>query len=133
MDLNALSTADAFDNGYTMQVMHPVTGEPVEGMTITVVGQDSKRYLEAQRAMTDKRLARVGKPMTAKDHELEDVDGLVAVTIGWTGFERNGVEIPFTPIEVRRIYIDHGFLWLRRQVNEAVHKRENFIKTSPSA
>jgi hypothetical protein len=133
LDLNKLSTADAFDSGYCMQVMHPITGEPVEGMTITVVGQDSKRYLEAQRALTDKRLARIGKPATAKDLEVEEIDGLVAVTVAWTGFERNGVEIPFTATEVRRIYADHGFLWLRRQVNEAVHKRENFIAASPSA
>ena len=133
MDLTKLSTAVAFDEGYVMQVRHPVTDEPIEGMTITVHGQDSKRYLEQQRIMTDKRLARLGKPMTAKDIELEELDGLVAVTSAWTGFERGGVEVPFTQIEIRRIYADHGFAWLRRQVNEAVHKRENFLQTSPTA
>ena len=132
MDLNELSTASAFDGGFVMQVVHPVLG-PVEGMTITVAGQDSKRYIDKQRELADKRLARQGKPLTAKDLEGEDIQGLAAVTIAWTGFERGGVEVPCTETEAMLIYANHGFAWLRRQVSEAVHTRANFLKTSPDA
>lgn len=132
MDLNKLSTAEAFDVGSVMQVMHPVTGEPVDGMTITLAGQDSRRYLDAQRAIADRRLTRKD-PMTAKDLEAEDLDGLVAVTIAWTGFEWGNEPTECTPTNVRRIYADHGFAWLKRQVNAHVHERKNFLKTSPAA
>jgi hypothetical protein len=63
--------------------------------------------------------------------EREDIAGLVAVTIDWTGFERDGAPVPCTELEVRRVYVDHGFAWLRRQVNEAVHTRANFTPPSP--
>jgi hypothetical protein len=132
LDLNKLSTATAFDTGYTMQVVHPVHG-PIEGMTITLAGQDSRRYIDAQRAIADKRLARQGKPLTAKDMHEEDIDGLVAVTIAWTGFEWGDVPAECNPINVKRVYIDHGFAWLVRQVNAAVHERANFLPTSPTA
>ncbi|HKG24775.1 MAG TPA: hypothetical protein VKB09_03960 [Thermomicrobiales bacterium] len=132
MDLSQLSTAAAYDDGFVMQVIHPALG-PIEGMTITLAGQDSKRYLEAQRAIADKRLARQGKPLTAKDLESEDVAGLAAVTIAWTGFERGGHPVDCTETEAKRVYVDHGFAWLRRQVQEAVHTRANFLKTSPDA
>jgi len=132
LDLSQLSTAEAFDNGFALQIVHPVLG-PIEGMTITVAGQDSKRYIDAQRAIADKRLARNGKPLTAKDLEAEDLQGLAAVTIAWTGFERGGQAVPCTETEAMRLYVDHGFAWLRRQVNEAVHTRGNFLKTSPDA
>lgn len=133
MDLSQLSTASAFDDGYVMQVVHPITGSPVEGMTVTVAGQDSKRYIAAQRRLTDKRLARGGKVLTAKDLEEEDVHGLAAVVLGWTGFERGGEPVPCTETEVLRLLVDHGFLWLRRQISEAVHTRANFLPTSPTA
>src|SRR5688500_2477438 len=115
-----------------MQVEHPSLG-PIEGMTITLAGQDSRRYIDAQRTIADKRPARGGKTLTAKDLESEDVTGLAAVTIAWTGFERDGQPVPCTETEARRIYVDHGFAWLRRQVSEAVHNRANFLPTSDAA
>lgn len=132
MDINELSTAKAFDEGFVLELVHPVLG-PLEGMTITVHGTDSKRYLDAQRHLADRRLARKGKPLTAKDLESEDVYGLAACTSAWTGFSRQGEPIPCTETEALRIYVDHGFLWLRRQVEAAIHERANFLTPSPAA
>lgn len=130
MDLNNLKPALA-EEGVTMQVLHPETEEPIEGMTITLLGQDSSTYKKLKRVRQNAVLARVSKgkkaaQLDAEKLEQESVDDLVQLTTDWTGFELDGATLDLTPGNVRTVY--EGWDWLREQAQEFVANRANFFR-----
>jgi hypothetical protein len=106
--------------GYVIQVKHPLKGE-IEGMTIVLLGKDSEAYRVATREFTELQLKRMagGFILGAKDIILVEgghTEVLVNLTSAWTGFVKDGKEIPCTAENVRQIYNDPGFTWLYNQV-----------------
>lgn len=130
MDLNSLKPVKA-DKGATLAIVHPETEEPIEGMTITLLGQDSAVYRKIQLAKQQAILNRMakGKKMVDLDAEklAEDtIDDLVKLTVKWTGFEMNGEDLPCTPENCRMVYSD--WPWIREQAQEFVANRANFFR-----
>lgn len=130
MDLNSLKPVKA-DKGATLTIVHPETEEPIEGMTITLLGQDSAVYRKIQLAKQQAILNRMakGKKMVDLDAEklAEDtIDDLVKLTVKWTGFEMNGEDLPCTPENCRMVYSD--WPWIREQAQEFVANRANFFR-----
>ncbi len=129
MDLNSLKPVKA-DKGATLAIVHPETEEPIEGMTITLLGQDSAVYRKIQLAKQQAILNRMakGKKMVDLDAEkmAEDtIDDLVKLTVKWTGFEMGGEDLPCTPENCRMVYSD--WPWIREQAQEFVANRANFF------
>tara|TARA_R110002126_G_scaffold148502_1_gene294485 strand:- start:384 stop:791 length:408 start_codon:yes stop_codon:yes gene_type:complete len=131
-DLNLLKPVMA-DDGAVLNIVHPETEEVIEGMTITVLGQDSKIYRKLQLGKQQAALNRMSKGKKALDLDAEklsedSIDDLVKITIGWTGFSLDKKELEFTPENVRTVYTE--WAWIKEQVQEFVGNRANFFRAN---
>lgn len=130
MDLNSLKPVLA-DQGAVMQVVHPDTQEPIEGMTIKLLGQDSNIYEKITLKKQQSALARISRGKNALDvdaaqMQADGISDLVALTVDWSGFELDGKALKATPEHYRQVYV--GWRWIREQVQEFVADRANFFR-----
>ena len=134
-DLNSLKPVMA-DDGAVLNIVHPETEELIEGMTITLLGQDSKVYRKLQMGKQQAALNRMAKGKKAIDLDAEklsedSIEDLVKLTTAWTGFALDGKKLEFTPDNVRMVYND--WAWIKEQVQEFVGNRANFFRTDAPA
>lgn len=130
MDLNALKPVKA-DKGATLDILHPETEEPIAGMSITLLGQDSAVYRKMQLAKQQAILNRMAKGKKAAELDAEKlaedtIDDLVKLTVKWSGFQINGEELAATPENFRMVYTE--WPWIREQAQEFVNNRANFFR-----
>jgi hypothetical protein len=132
MDLNNLKPVLA-DEGAVLQVVHPDTQEPIEGMTITLRGQDSNVYEKISLKKQQSALARISRGKNAMDVDANQlqtdmINDLVALTVDWTGFELDGKPLKPTHENIRHIYT--GWKWLKELAQEFVADRANFFRAA---
>jgi hypothetical protein len=135
MDLNSLKPALA-DEGAVLELVHPNSEEAIPGMTITLMGHDSAAYRKITLKKQQALLSRLSKGKKAIDYKAEQidpdtVDELVALTVGWTGFEMkdaDGILYPLeaTPDNCRTVYTE--WKWIREQAQEFVSNRAHFFR-----
>lgn len=130
-DLSTLKTVKA-DTGAVMDVLHPQTDEPIKGMTITLLGQDSEVYRKIQQARQQVTINRMAKGKKAVDLDAEKlaedtIDDLVKLTVGWEGFAEGKTRLEFSKEAAHRIYSDPGYAWLKDQVQAFIGDRANFF------
>ncbi len=130
MDLNSLKPVKA-DEGSVMNVVHPETEEVIEGMSITLLGQDSSVYRKIQLGKQQAALNRMAKGKKGLDLNAEKlaedtIDDLVKMTVEWEGFTLDGKELKPTADNVRKIYTE--WPWIREQAQEFVNNRANFFR-----
>jgi hypothetical protein len=130
VDLNALKPVKA-DEGATLEIVHPETEETIDGMAITLLGQDSATYRKMQMAKQQVILNRMSKGKKAVDLNAEklteeSIDELVKLTVSWSGFQLDGQDLPCTPENARRVYTE--WTWIREQAAEFVANRANFFR-----
>jgi hypothetical protein len=131
-DLNALKPVMA-DDGAVLQILHPETEEAIDGMTITLLGQDSKVYRKIALAKQQSALNRISKGKKAVDFDAEKlaedtIEDLVKLTTGWEGFMLDGKTIEATPANIKNVYTE--WAWIKEQVAEFVADRSNFFRTN---
>lgn len=129
-DLNSLKPVMA-DDGAVLEIVHPETEEVIAGMTITLLGQDSKVYRKLQMGKQQAALNRMAKGKKALDLDAEklsedSIDDLVKLTTSWAGFTLDGKELDCTSENVRTVYSD--WAWIKEQVQEFVGNRANFFR-----
>jgi hypothetical protein len=134
-DLNSLKPVMA-DDGAVLNIVHPETEELIDGMTITLLGQDSKVYRKLQMGKQQAALNRMAKGKKAIDLDAEklsedSIEDLVKLTTAWTGFALDGKSLEFTSDNVRMVYND--WAWIKEQVQEFVGNRANFFRTDAPA
>ena len=95
-------------------VLHPLTGEPIDGMTYTLAGKTSPEFRAAARE-ADKQ----------KDAEDKGVDLFAGAIIGWSGFEEDGIALNCDMETKRRILKQYD--WLLEQVIEKLRDKETFL------
>jgi hypothetical protein len=132
LDLSTLDTTKAAEDGATLEVRHPATGEILtqdngEPITITLAGTDSDRFRKAQRANNTRRL-RNPRQLDGDDIERDGLNSLVLCTLAWSGIALDGQELDCTPANVRQVY--QRLPWLREQADRFVSDRANFLKGS---
>lgn len=127
MDLAALDLAAYSDEGAELVLVHPITGKPLDAK-ITVIGPDSPRSRQAQRALLDQLMEDRRKGKTPDDIETERRAAAMAaaLTIGWSGIEWNGEPLPCTRENVMRVYTERR--WVREQVEGFAAERANFFR-----
>lgn len=119
----------------TLKLVHPETGALI-GAEIELAGANhpSRKACEFNRARTLRaKVVKKGRleltdPQDDADY---DVDRLVACTLSWSGFARDGKAIECTPGEVRAIYEDTA--WIRAQANEFLGDAESFLQSTKPA
>jgi hypothetical protein len=131
-----LNTFDpfAFEDVSTgsLRVKDPLTGAPTP-MVITLAGPehpDRKRRLHARQRRLRSAMAKTGKlPISdPEDDAAEQVDDLVANTLGW-----EGAAVPFSATAARELYSDPKRRWLCDQVQAALDERELFTRSSAAS
>lgn len=131
MDLNKLRLSKT-ETGSVLQILHPVTLEPIDGMTVTLLGQDSSLYRKLQLKRQQAALDRMAKGRNAEKLDAEKlaqttVDDLSQLTTAWTGFVDGGKELECNPENVLKLLKDNELAWLKDQMLEFVNERANFL------
>lgn len=115
-----------------LHLEHPETGAPI-GAWIALAGANhpKRKACEFNRSRTlRQKIAKKGRfemtdPQDDADYE---VDRLVACTLGWGGFARDGKAIECTPGEVRALY--ESAAWIRVQANAYLGDAANFLQST---
>ena len=117
-----------------LKVTHPETGALV-GAEIELASANHPKRKQCEfnhsRALRAK-VAKKGRlqltdPQDDADYE---IDHLVACTLSWTGFARDGKPIECTPGEIRAVY--ESAAWLRDQATEFLRDSANFLQSTKS-
>lgn len=135
-DLADLDTRAKANEGYDLEILHPVSQEEI-GLTVHILGSDSKEYQKIVRATNSKRMDRLRKAgglrnadIPLEEIEKDSVDLLVSCSTGWKargGLMLDGKEWPaFTKPVAAGLY--DRFPWLREQIDRGIVDRGNFIK-----
>ena len=95
-------------------VVHPLTGDSINGMTYTLAGKTSPEFRAAARE-ADKQA----------DTEDKGVDLFAGAIIGWSGFEEDGIALNCDMETKRRILKQYD--WLLEQVIEKLRDKETFL------
>lgn len=130
MDLNNLKPVKA-NEGAVLQLLHPDTEEPIKGMTITLLGQDSEVYRKIQLAKQQAALNRISRGKKATDLKADKlaedtIEDMVKMTVAWTGLELDGKELECKPVNIKKVYSEWN--WIFEQVTEFVADRANFFR-----
>ncbi len=130
MDLNKLKPVKA-DEGSVLELRHPESEEPIAGMTITLLGQDSAIYRKISIAKQQAVLSRMSKGKKALDLDAEklaedSIDELVKLTVDWSGFKLDGKDLECNPKNARTVYSE--WPWIKEQAQEFVANRANFFR-----
>ena len=123
-DLKNLDVVSLANTGTTVDIVHPVTGDPL-GIKVTVAGMDSDLYRKAQRKILNKRLNDKKFKTRAEELENESIDLLAHCTMSWEGVEEDGVVVPFTVDNAKKVY--RTYPWMKEQVDVAIGDRGNFL------
>ena len=148
-DLASLDTIEASNKGADIDIVHPVTKEPI-GIFVTVLGKHSEAFRELVKERSNKRIkedslnarrGKFGKVRTAEDYENDAIEMLCACTVGWGTYIKDedgnivdkkptilfeGEQLPWSVPNGMRVYTK--MLWLRQQADDAIGDLENFIK-----
>lgn len=137
--LDKLDIATPSDNGTEIELLHPVTKEPV-GIFISVVGRHSEVYakqrrkieleqIEATKKLKDKD--KLASMLDSEETKRRGVNLLAACVTGWRvvgddGKESktlhfDGQEHPFTTAAAVSVLSSRKWSWVYDQIDRAVH------------
>jgi hypothetical protein len=141
-DLTTLDTKTAANEGFEMEILHPVTLDGT-GFMITVLGEDSDAYRKITHQQQQRRLKRAmssRKGVVAASEALDDLDDdqlevLSACTKAWRMSDGSAVMLNEKPLACspensRTLYAKLPVV--RRQVEAAMGDRANFTPRSAS-
>lgn len=115
-----------------VRVKDPLTGAAT-AMVVQLAGPehpDRKRREFARQRKVRALIAKTQKlpVIDPEDSEAEELDDLVACTLGWSG-----CATPYSAAAARELYADPRRRWLRAQVKAALDERELFTQSSARA
>lgn len=133
MNLSELDTTPIANEGAELHVRGP-NGAPVykaDGgpVTITLLGEDSE-VVTALRARNANRQLKNGIALTVEVGRANELEILVAATVGWDGVGIDEDETLFSAEAARRLY---AIPYIRDQVAAFIMDRASFTKASPKA
>lgn len=124
MDITTLSARDTA----TITLKHPGTGEPMEGVTVTVHGPGSRQHQAATSARNQRIFDRMSGPKKAKlsadDQAREQATFLAACTAGISGWDYKGGT---GPADIEAAYRDASVGWIADQVSTALGDWSTFL------
>jgi hypothetical protein len=134
IDLSQLAPRIAHDKGHEMELLHPISGAPLN-MFVTVVGRESTAFKkfareQANDTLRHDALVRAGKEEpripTVESIEQTAISACIACTLGWRNIVWDGVELEFSPENLQMLYQEE---WIRAQVDDAITDSTNFIQS----
>lgn len=137
MDLKLFDTKSLSTQGVTYALRNPHDGKATD-IEFILLGPDSAVYREAERRALRKRNQRLQQ----EDDDLlvltdeERLETVAPCVIGWRNLQENGVDVPFSPENCRRVLQDYPVIL--RQLDAHISDGRNFLAKiegnwSPSA
>lgn len=131
MDLKQLDTKTASNEGRELVIKCPASGEDTD-IKITLAGPDSdlfqKMNIKLQRDLRKKLLKNRNFEFTSEEESQLDYERFARATLGWTGMQENGQEVPFSFENAKRIYREYPVIF--RQVTAFLGDQANFLPRS---
>lgn len=123
IDLSTLAAQETAE----IPLVHPATRQKIPSVAIVMYGPGSTQYVQA-RARCQAALVKLGAAGEADPTEADKhaVQLLVDLTVRMKGLERDGAPIE-TPEQIRAIYSDRAFGWLREQADRGAVDWANFL------
>lgn len=123
LDLSTLAAQETAE----IPLVHPATRQEIPGVAIVMYGPGSAQYVQA-RARCQAAIIKLGAsgdpdPTEADAHA---VQLLVDLTVRMKGLEREGSPID-TPAQIKAVYSDPAFGWLREQADRGAVNWANFL------
>lgn len=134
IDLSSLDTVAACNKPYKLELLHPVSKEPL-GQFVLVYGPESDILQQYRDEQVAERIRKVEeaqrrgtsiKTQTPEEQRAIGIELLVACTAGFEGIEFNG-PIDFTHANAKKLYAT--LPWVKEQVDTAISAIGNFMKT----
>ncbi len=126
MDLRNIQTHQTTD----FEIKDP-DGNPT-GVVFVLAGPPHPQRKAAEHARQRRlmREAQKGNRLMADpaETEAERPKLLAAMTLGWSGYTRDGQPVAFSQEEAEKLYADPAMVWLADQVDEALGNRQLFTK-----
>lgn len=110
-------------HGATLTIVHPVTGERMPDMVLTIAGPDSDIARQARLRFQDELYAFSGKP-PASELDRIDIERLARLVLSWK-VTRDGVPVEFTFTNVVRLLTNAQFV--RQQVEAFSQNRAPYF------
>jgi hypothetical protein len=108
------------DRGAELTIVHPVTGEKMTDIVLTIAGPDSKTARRARLQYSDELMSFRHRP-PAEELERMEVEQLARLVIGWN-VKRDGKSVDFNFTNVVRLLTSARFI--REQVEAFSQKRD---------
>ena len=130
MELNSVDLAAQAAVGYPLQLVHPATGEKLDGI-ITIRGDESKEVqaYNRRRFMEMQKRERMNKSknndFTAAELEDLAVENAIVRVIGWKNIKKDGKDLDFNRENADMVLRDYP--WIRKQVTEAAEDLSLFL------
>ena len=115
------------DRGADLTIRHPVTGEDVPEIVLTIAGPDSDVQRRARLKLQDALYAYRGKPPVEALDQLE-IERLARCVVGWR-VKRDGIDVPFSFTNVVRLFTDAVFV--REQAYAFAESRVAYFIRTP--
>ncbi|MEQ8767212.1 MAG: hypothetical protein RL885_25095 [Planctomycetota bacterium] len=139
MDLSFLDTRAAAETGITVELVHPVTGDPIldtEGQPqwIRAYGADSQQYQKARYAVIDRATERRGRGgvQAPKAAEIEGkAREILARAVSDWQIELEGECPECNLLNVRSLF--DRFPWIYEQVDAAINDRGALLGNLPKS
>jgi hypothetical protein len=131
MDLSLLAAETT--SGAEMQVYHPKTGKPIEGMTVTVRSfqhEEVQAVVKRQQTRAAMKVGRDGKPLepTKEETERNAVELYDALIESWAGFALNGADLACNRENKRDIVTGKKWDWLLLDVLNFASTGGNYFR-----
>jgi hypothetical protein len=120
-----------------VKMLSPLTGRPT-GWWVLLAGPEHpirrERHLAAARKARE-AVAETGElpESSPEQDEKDNFEDLVAYTLDWGGLVVQGVTLPCTDAEKRRVIGAPENAWARRQIHLQLQNRANFIASSSNS
>jgi hypothetical protein len=135
-DLEVVATNVAQSEQVVTITIYQPNEEPYKGpdgkdVTISVVGKESKAYIDAENAIV-RRASKQRRQASVVDNMRQNrIDLAAACITGWSGWESGGKPFPFTTENAKKLL---GTRHILEQVEQAIGEHAaNFTKTSTSS
>lgn len=117
------------ERGADLVIAHPVTGERMADIAMTIAGPDSNVQRRARQRLNDDLLALRRRP-TAEENENLVTEMLARCVVGWN-VKQDGAEVPFSFANVLRVL--NRFTFIREQVDLFAGSRAAYLQKSEPA
>lgn len=104
-----------------LKLKHPVTGDELEGVEITLCGSDSEKFRSLQKDAAREAISKKTQKIDFEKLEEKTIERLAALTVSIVGLEDEDGK----PISATTLYTDYK--WAREQVDVFIMERQHFL------